>query len=154
MDSSRFAAILLGCLLAACATSGTTPTRVQATAGHLTLAAQPAVIHPGQQVGLRLTVAGPLDYYVGCVYTEHLWAVDSQGRKVWEQPVDIDPICGQAEAGPPQPFAKHLDGGSSLTYKVDWQTSPNLKAGKYAVHGAFSASRPTLTAPVISIQVS
>lgn len=156
MGRLRFVAILLGCLLAACTPSATrpTPTRVQATSGHLTLAAEPAVIRSGQQVGLQLTVAGPLDYYAGCIFTEHLWAVDSQGRKVWEQPVDIDSICGESEVGPPQPIARHLADGSSLTYEVNWQTAANFKAGIYAVHGAFLASRPSLVAPVISIQIS
>jgi hypothetical protein len=156
MNPSRLAAILLGLLLAGCAASGAQSSRVQATAGALTLAAEPGSIQPGQRVGLQLTVAGPLDYDVGCTYTEHLWAVDSHGQRIWDGPFDIPSaqVCGLAEAGPPKPFVKHLAKGASLTFKAEWQTTSNLKPGSYSIHGEFLASHPVLAAPVISIRVA
>jgi hypothetical protein len=81
-----------------------------------------------------VTALGPADYEAACVQTVHLWAVDSGGTTVWEEPVPA--ISCMAI------MYKHLDTGAKAGFSISWPTAPTLAPGRYSLHGLFRYALP------------
>src|SRR5207253_9005552 len=86
----RLAVLLLALVLAACgaraAGPGSSPTptptdTVSGTNGPFHAEASPARLAAGGTGHLTLTVAGPIDYEIGCVQTVRTWAEDCQRQQ-------------------------------------------------------------------------
>ena len=128
--------VLLGLaiLFGGCGAQAAAPASVMASSGQLRAEASPARLAAGRTVHVTLTVSGPIDYEVGCVQTLHIWAVDSQGRQVWAEPVPAIMCMALGR--------KSLQAGETATFSADWPTSSSLKAGAYSVHGLFLTVLP------------
>jgi len=83
----RYLLLGLALLVGGCGAQAAAPASVIASGGQFRSEASPARLAAGGTVHVTLTVSGPIDYEVGCVQTLHIWAVDSQGRQVWAEPV-------------------------------------------------------------------
>ena len=130
-------AVLSG-LLAACGTAGSAagngPTSVTATRGNLQVTATPARLLSGESVRVKVTATGPTSYETLCVQTVHIWAMDSAGAQVWEQPVP-EVMCmafGARQLGP----------GEKASFDVVWPTDRSLQPGSYSIHGLFRFTLP------------
>jgi hypothetical protein len=131
--------LLLAMVVAGCgaqaAGPGASPTgTVSGTNGPFYAEASPAQLAAGGTVHLTLTVTGPIDYEIGCVQTLHIWAEDSQGQQVWQQPVP-EIMCMAIGH-------KVLPAGETATFAADWPTSTKLAPGSYTLHGLFLVVLP------------
>ena len=132
------ATAILGGVLAGCGTAGSAagngPTSVTDARGNLQVTAAPARLLSGEKVRVKVTVTGPTSYESACVQTVHIWALDSAGSQVWEEPVP-EIMCmaiANRELGP----------GEKASFDLVWPTDRSLQPGSYSIHGLF---RFTLT---------
>ena len=131
------AAILAG-LLAGCGTAGSAAgsgsSSVTAARGNLQVKAAPARLLSGETVRVKVTVTGPTSYETGCVQTVHIWAQDSAGSQIWEQPVPE--IMCMALSG------RQLAPGETASFDLVWPTDRSLQPGSYSIHGLFRFTLP------------
>ena len=123
------ALVLSGCGARVGAAADPSTGVVKTSAGNLTVQAEPGRVRAGSTVSITVTVLGPADYEAACVQTVHLWAVDSEGKTVWEEPVPA--ISCMAI------MYKHLAAGQTASFNVSWPTTPTLAPGGYTLHGLF-----------------
>lgn len=153
----RFSLLLAAAVLAGCGASAAPASpiagEVRASAGSMQVVAAPARLQPGGTVTVTLEVTGPVDYDTGCVQTLHIWAVDSAGKQVWEQPVP-EIACMALGRG-------HVPAGKVGNFTAQWPVASTLAPGAYTVHGLFlftlplgAATRVRENLPVVAIQVN
>jgi hypothetical protein len=126
-------AFFLAFLLSACGVpsgeTGRGPNETIVTAGNLQVTARPAHLPAGRTINITIRLTGPADYDAGCVQTLRIWAVNSNGAQVWQQP--------QQEL---QCFAltyRHLAAGQAASFSDSWPVSAGTPAGRYTIHGLF-----------------
>ncbi len=130
----RYLLLGLALLVGGCGAQAAAPASVIASSGQFRSEASPARLAAGGTVHVTLTVSGPIDYEVGCVQTLHIWAVDSQGRQVWAEPVPAIMCMALGR--------KSLPAGETATFTADWPTASTLKVGAYSIHGLFLTVLP------------
>jgi hypothetical protein len=129
---------ILSALLAGCGTAGAAagsgPASVTASHDNLEVTAAPARLLSGESVRVKVTVTGPTSFQNLCVQTVHIWALDSAGAQVWEQPVP-EIMCmaiGNRQLAP----------GEKASFDVVWPTERSLQPGSYSIHGLFRFTLP------------
>ncbi len=145
--------LLLALALAGCGAQADSSGTVSGGNGSFHAEASPARLTAGGTVHLTLTVAGPIDYEVGCVQTLRIWAEDSQHQQVWAQPVPELMCMAYGH--------KVLGTGETATFAADWPTSKDLAAGSYTIHGLFltvlppgAGARVRENLPVLAVELS
>jgi hypothetical protein len=151
----RICALLLALILAGCGPHymlKPTPATASGTNGPFQAQATPASLPAGGTVHLTLTVAGPIDYEIGCVQTLHIWAEDSNRQMVWQEPVPAIMCMAFGH--------KQLAANETATFTADWPTSSQLAPGAYTLHGLFltvlpmgAGARVRENLPPLSIQI-
>jgi hypothetical protein len=147
--------VVIGCLLGILAgllvldlSRQQRPLVARATSGNLTVEATPSSVRIGEDIVLKLTVAGPATYdSCGPVV---FWATNSAGKKV---------RTTGADCPPPLPELKTLAPGDRITFYDHWPTT-GMVPGTYWVHGTFLKKvlgpdeyLPAENLPIITVEI-
>ena len=121
--------LVLVILLAGCGAQAAAPSKVTATNEQFRSEASPAQFAAGRTVDVTLVVTGPMLYEGGCAQTFGIWAVDSQDRQVWTEPVPQIACFARVKGS--------IGNGKTVSFHASWPTSSALAPGKYTIHGLF-----------------
>jgi hypothetical protein len=147
------ALVMAGCGPRCCGAPDPGSSVVKASANNLTVQAEPGRVRAGSTVSLTVTALGPADYEVACVQTVHVWAVDSGGKTVWEEPVPAISCMAITY--------KHLGTGDATSFSIRWRTAASLAPGAYTIHGLFryvlalgAGTRVRENLPPLSVEIT